>query len=140
MNVAESHISALLNQSNKQLTNKKELIDTPHGKFDLAGKSAAINGWRLSKIFKETRDGCQTGVRIRSRAYPFPLFFGFNGPKISEQGRLFLANLLNKLSDEQIRELFIFSKFDNLSPLEDWVELFKSKREEINQKRCPAIF
>jgi hypothetical protein len=62
-------------------------------------------------------------------------------PRISEQGRAFLANLLNQLSDRQIRDLFEVSQFtrrDRSSTIDDWVRAFKQKREEIASRRCPS--
>ncbi|HKY21384.1 MAG TPA: hypothetical protein VJM31_09210 [Vicinamibacterales bacterium] len=62
-------------------------------------------------------------------------------PKISEEGRKFLAEQLMKLSDEQIRDLFAVSQFtrrDKTSTIEDWVRVFKEKREEIAGRTCTA--
>ena len=77
----------------------------------------------------------------------------FKDPRISEAGRKLLADLLGKLSDKQIKDLFMGSRFDDLSkhqppyvgpdgksrPLtvDDWVKAFIAKREEIRSARCP---
>lgn len=65
-------------------------------------------------------------------------------PKISEEGRRFLTELLTQLSDQQIRDLFEVSQFtrrDKTSTVDDWVRVFKEKRDEIANRRCanPAV-
>ena len=60
-------------------------------------------------------------------------------PRISEQGRKFLAGLLMQLSDQQIRDLFEVSQFtrrDKSSTVDDWVRVFKEKREAIVSRTC----
>jgi len=71
-------------------------------------------------------------------------------PKISEGGRAFLANLLDQLSDEQLRDLFEVARVDRrvLGPasakvvpaasVSEWVGAFKRKRDEIVMNHCPA--
>lgn len=65
-------------------------------------------------------------------------------PVISEDGRKFLADLLGRLSDQQIRDLFEVAQFtrrDSSSSVDDWVRVFKTKRDEIANARCsnPAL-
>jgi hypothetical protein len=78
---------------------------------------------------------------------------GYHDPKISEAGRKFLADLIGALSDKQIRDLFLGARFDLFgqynAPLlekggrsrqvtvDDWVRLFKKKRQQILSVRCP---
>lgn len=60
-------------------------------------------------------------------------------PRISEEGRKFLAGLLNQLSDAQIRDLIEVAQFtrrDKSSTVDDWVRVFKSKRDEITTRSC----
>jgi hypothetical protein len=73
-------------------------------------------------------------------------------PVISEEGRAFLAGLLDRLSDKQITDLFRAARIDRLHQttsdgasgsrevtVQDWVALFKKKREEITRHPgCPA--
>jgi len=69
-----------------------------------------------------------------------------NSPVITEAGRKFLADLLNQLTDTQLRDLFDVARFPQrstaagMSPttVEDWVGAFKHKREEIVQRTCPS--
>jgi hypothetical protein len=73
-------------------------------------------------------------------------------PVIGEEGRALLAGQLAQLSDAQIRDLFRAARLESLHQtmsdgssgrrevtLEDWVELFKQKRDEITMHPgCPA--
>ena len=65
-------------------------------------------------------------------------------PRISEAGRKFLADRLAQLSDAQIRDLFEsagFARRDKTSTVDDWVRVFKQKRDEIANRSCanPAV-
>jgi hypothetical protein len=67
-------------------------------------------------------------------------------PHISEAGREFLAELLAQLSDKQIHDLFEVARVDKRSrnpgtdeppaSLDEWVQAFKRKREEITSRHC----
>ena len=67
-------------------------------------------------------------------------------PPISEEGRAFLAGLLAKLSDAQLRDLFEVARFSRRGvdesghtsngTVDDWVAAFKKKRAEIADRRC----
>lgn len=76
-------------------------------------------------------------------------------PVVSEAGRAFLASLLSRLSDQQLRDLFTAARVDLRARIEeetivdssgnkrwvnveDWVQAFKAKRREITEARCPA--
>ncbi len=68
-------------------------------------------------------------------------------PLITEGGRTFLADLLGKLTDTQLHDLFEVSRFPRRSTLSaaspdtstvaQWVEAFKKKRAEIVNRACP---
>ena len=65
-------------------------------------------------------------------------------PRISELGRKFLADRLSLLSDEQIRALFTAARVERRKErlagravtVDDWVEVFKAKRDQIVNRRC----
>jgi len=62
-------------------------------------------------------------------------------PTISEGGRKFLYGLLSGLSDKQIRDLFEVARVterDKGTTLEQWVEAFKQKRDEIGSRTCAS--
>lgn len=76
-----------------------------------------------------------------------------NDPEISEAGRQLLSDLLGKLSEKQVRDLFLGARFDDFSkrqppfigpdgksrPLtvDDWVKAFLEKRAQVASARCP---
>jgi hypothetical protein len=67
-------------------------------------------------------------------------------PRISEDGRRFLAELLLQLSDTQLVDLFASAHFESRTAASDghsaapdvseWVAAFKTKREAIASRRC----
>jgi hypothetical protein len=69
-------------------------------------------------------------------------------PKISEAGRQFLADLLVKLTDRQLSDLFDVARVDRRSrkpgsneppaTVDEWVTAFKRKRDEVVTNRCPS--
>jgi hypothetical protein len=67
---------------------------------------------------------------------------GLDSPRISEEGRRFAAGLLCQLSDPQIRNLFTVARVDEMpgvdraSVVNQWVEIFKKKREDVAAGRC----
>jgi len=73
-----------------------------------------------------------------------------DNPRISEAGRKLLADLLLQLSDGQIHDIFAAARVDRreqkihtpqgdgLVTFDDWVRVFKRKRDEIVNQRCAA--
>lgn len=66
-------------------------------------------------------------------------------PQISEDGRAFLARLLTQLTERQLRDLFTVARFTirpqadgRPTTIDEWVETFKQKRDEIVHAHCPA--
>lgn len=70
-------------------------------------------------------------------------------PVISEEGRAFLADLLRRLSDAQIRDLFEAARVhlrvrdpgsarSGLATVDEWVGAFKDKRRQIVDRQCVA--
>jgi hypothetical protein len=69
-------------------------------------------------------------------------------PEIKEEGRVFLADLLNQLSDKQLEDLFRVARAEKTDEkilendrlrsviVQDWVDAFKMKRDEINNHSC----
>jgi hypothetical protein len=70
-----------------------------------------------------------------------------HNPVISEEGRRFLADLLVKLSDRQIEDLFTAARVERRvakrgrsapgATVAEWVRTFKQKRDEIVSNTCP---
>ena len=72
-------------------------------------------------------------------------------PRIGEAGRRFLAERLLLLNDQQIGDLFRASRVERrneimnepdgrrrLVTVEDWVSVFKRKRDEVANTRCAS--
>jgi hypothetical protein len=111
--------------------------------FTNSNETAGVNlvAWRKTPVWK-TATGC-TGHLPKS----------FNGtlddPVISESGRRFLANLLGQFSDGQIRDLFEVARVElrlrspgdaasGWATVDEWVDAFKLKRDQIISRRCVA--
>ena len=71
---------------------------------------------------------------------PQSLTGSLGDPAISEGGRKFLADLLARLSDQQVRDLFEVARFPQRSktPVDAWVAAFNAKRETISRTSCPS--
>ena len=105
---------------------------------DNAVSGANFQSWSKMPIWKEAT-GCVGNL-------PRSLTGTLGDPRISEEGRRFLASLLVRLSTRQIRELFEVSRFDvrppsvtaphAAAPIDDWVRVFSEKRDAIVQRRC----
>ncbi len=95
--------------------------------------------WSATPIWR--KDGVCVGNLPKS-------FTGtLENPVISEAGRAFLADLLMKLSDDQIAALFEVSRVtlrlrepdkarSGYATVGEWVDAFRQKREQIVNRRC----
>jgi hypothetical protein len=99
-------------------------------------------GWKERSVWRN-RESCKArlasiGGVLRTST--------LRDPVISEAGRALLARQMEQLSDAQITDLFRAARIDRLHPaasdgtsghqdatLEDWVKLFKTKRDEITK-------
>jgi len=96
-------------------------------------KKSAVNfeAWSTTPIWKDS-EAC---VAELSKSFTGSL----EHPKISEDGRKFLSGLLAQLGDRQLRDLFEvarFTKRDPNTPIDEWVRVFRQKRDEISNARC----
>jgi hypothetical protein len=100
---------------------------------------ANLRAWSATPVWKPG-PGC-TGNLPRSSTGTL------ENPAIGEEGRQFLAGLLNQLSDDQLRDLFKVARFDirprdpehpgsGLATIDEWVNAFKAKRAQIDERRC----
>jgi hypothetical protein len=70
---------------------------------------------------------------------PWSLSGSLSDPNIHEDGRVFLSNLLARLTDAQLHDLFTVARFTTRDPhatVDDWVAAFKRKRDEIAARHC----
>lgn len=96
-------------------------------------------GWQQAPIWDDRRT-CLTSMR----RLPFN-GATFDQAVISEEGRRLLADMLVKLTDRQLTDLFTTSRFDDelglfrrSSPLADWVLTFKARVRQIAEgPPCP---
>jgi hypothetical protein len=95
-------------------------------------KSAAnFEEWSKVPVWKDDT-GC---VAHLSKSFSGSL----KDPEISEDGRKFLAGLLAELTDRQLHDLFEVARFTSRDPrasVDDWVRVFKEKRDAIAARRC----
>lgn len=106
----------------------------------------SFKGWSRQKSLWKDKPACVLDFTGKADKY--------KNPAISEAGRAFLADLLKRLSDRQIKDLFLAARFDEQAKRErplvradgrstpvtvdDWVAEFKRKREQILTARCPS--
>jgi len=104
------------------------------------GKGMNYVDWASTPVWKEGETRC---VGNLSKSFTGTL----KDPVISEAGRAFLADLLTKLTDDQIRGLFEVSRVtlrlrdpgkakSGFSTVEEWTDVFKRKRAEIVNRQC----
>jgi hypothetical protein len=106
-----------------------------------ANETGSVNlvAWRQMPVWKAPT-GCIGNL-------PKSFTGTLDDPRISEDGRRFLAALLTQLSDRQIRDLFAAARVhlrlrnpadvsSGFATVEEWVAAFKQKRAEIVQRRC----
>jgi hypothetical protein len=75
---------------------------------------------------------------------------GLFDPQISEEGRKYLADLLNQLNVKQIKDLFTAAGVEHMNQtieeggvhkkvtVQDWTDAFIKKRQQINDRKCPT--
>jgi hypothetical protein len=102
--------------------------------------SMNLVGWSSTPVWKSATGPC---VGNLSKSFTGTL----GEPAISEAGRAFLAGLLQRLTDGQIRDLFEISRVSlrlrepgnaksGFPTVDEWVTAFKQKRAEIVNRRC----
>lgn len=98
--------------------------------------SANLSAWAEQPIWK-TSVGCVAHL-------PKSFTGTLRDPVISEEGRAFLARLLARLTDAQVRALFETSRITSREPgartgtIDQWVAAFRTKQREIEARRCLA--
>jgi hypothetical protein len=104
-----------------------------------------LKEWSGKKVWKSVGSG-QPGTVDCQAELPKSMAAkdGLDSPRISEEGRRFAAGLLCQLSDPQIQSLFTVARVAEMpdskkageSVVNQWVEVFKKKREEVAAGRC----
>ena len=102
--------------------------------------SVNLAGWSSTPVWTAASGPC---VGNLSKSFTGTLGM----PVISEEGRAFLAGLLQQLSDAQLRDLFEVSRVtlrlrdpgnvrSGFPTVDEWVTVFKQKREDVVNRRC----
>jgi len=120
------------------------------GAFTIAHFSKMnLQQWASKSVFRDPPDSfdCVGNLDVSLSAG----IEGEGSPHISEQGRAFLAQQLNKLTDDHLRSLFSAARVEllgdenhyrdpetgqKLTGVDAWVAAFRKKIEEIDSKRC----
>ena len=101
--------------------------------------STNLEQWSAAHIWTDKRGGPQCVGDL-----PPSQTGSLEYPIISEGGRKFLLDLLNQLSDAQLRALFDVARFGQrkvgarAATVDEWVDAFKKKRGEIASRTCPS--
>ena len=98
--------------------------------------TGAVNfkAWSRTPVWKEPAADCVGNLG-------WSLTGTLHDPKIGEAGRKFLADLLDRLTDIQLHDLFSVARVTQRDPtatIDDWVAAFKQKRTAIANARCGA--
>lgn len=98
-----------------------------------ADRKSAVNfeAWSSTPVWKD-EEAC---VARLSKSFTGSL----EHPKISDEGRKFLSGLLSQLTDRQLHDLFEAARFTTREPgvpVDEWVRVFKEKRDAIANARC----
>jgi hypothetical protein len=100
---------------------------------------ANLEHWRSTPVWRD-EPGCVGNI---DKSFSGTL----DKPVIGEAGRRFLAVLLQQLSDAQLRDLFDVARvslrvrepgraLSGFPSTDEWVSVFKQKRDEVVSKRC----
>jgi hypothetical protein len=95
-----------------------------------SASSVNLAEWSRTPVW-EAKTGCVGNI---SKSYTGTL----DRPRIGEEGRAFLAERLQRLTDAQIHDLFAVARFDKRrgDSIDAWVAAFKEKRDAIVSRRC----
>jgi hypothetical protein len=112
------------------------------------GGSATMNlaQWRSKTVFKDSNKGlCHGRLTVSLKAGED----GEGDPVISEDGRRFLVEQLQRLSASHVRAIFAAARLDqapglfkpaadggNSTTIDDWVAAFQDKVQQIATQRC----
>jgi hypothetical protein len=97
-----------------------------------------LESWHSAPVWRDAKS-CRANLTASTKGT-------LEHPQISEAGRSFLAERLSRLSDKQLRDLFTASRVEQRKEqwngrevtVDDWVRVFKEKRDQIADHRCPT--
>ena len=107
-----------------------------------------LERWRERRLFDDHRPGepCRARVTVSIAAGAD----GRGNPMVSEEGRRFLLEQLQRLTTEHVRALFTATRIDRLldpstrsasseALIQRWVEVFNDKVQQIADERCQPM-
>jgi hypothetical protein len=102
--------------------------------------SVNLREWARTRVWREP-EGCVANLH---KSWTGTL----DNPRISEEGRRFLAGLLTALTDQQLYDLFDVARFplrtrssdlgSGEDPIQAWVAAFKLKIQQVVNRTCSA--
>lgn len=103
-------------------------------RFIMSSSKMDFKAWRDTPVWDDV-SVCRARLKDSSHGT-------LRNPTVSEAGRKFLADLMAQLTDKQITDMFTAARADqrrgvDSAGISEWVQLFKSKRAEILNARCP---
>jgi hypothetical protein len=116
-----------------------------------ASSAMYLRGWKNQPVWNTVKEDAyykEHGKRTCIGNVVAALGGHLSDLEIKEEGRVFLGELLNQLSDKQLEDLFRVARaemtdekiFENEKEravtIRDWVDVFKLKRQEINDHSC----
>lgn len=118
------------------------LIQDPGSTFGGPAKvfthKMALDAWTETPVWEDPRR-CIANLSAELAATG-----GLEHPPIGDEGRRFLATLLDALDDRQLRTLFAVARADRRGGVAGWVTAFKQRREAVRRPvpsepgfRCP---
>jgi len=92
--------------------------------------SVNLELWSRTAVW-DGKTGCVANIKKSSTGT-------LDHPTVSEEGRAFLAERLQQISDAQLRDLFTVARFDKRrgDSIDAWIAAFKEKRDAIVTRRC----
>jgi hypothetical protein len=109
------------------------------GSFTGSGAKMSLSNWAKKPVFEpSTSGGACRGVLTPSMSCSG----GMENPAITEAGRQFLLNRLQKLSDAQLHDLFVAARVTDFCDdaaecsVDAWVAVFKDKVRQIATHSC----
>ena len=102
-----------------------DLGSTFGGPTWIASEKMHVESWEREPVWDEPGQ-CVANLSDEPSA-----FHGLEYPHIGEQGRLFLARLLDGLDDAQIGALFEAARGERRGGVARWVAAFRAKREQV---------
>jgi hypothetical protein len=106
-----------------------------------AVSSVNLEGWAKAPVWSAARSNATACIGDLPPSQTGSLEY----PRISEAGRRFLSDLLMRLSDAQLRDMFEVSRFAERTDgsrkpatVDEWIDAFNKKRGEVTNRTCPS--